>query len=284
MPLTYPDQNAIIQLGRKARAAEFRKNLDAALMSGNLTFVVSAWHLVETANTANAESAIELAEFIDSLNPSWILERHDIRKIEVTRDFCSFASVQYQPPPCVTTRSAAFAALNRQPDGPRFNIPSADFVKQWLAHPEQLKPLEKPYQDNAEALIRLRELRKAGEIADDFRERIDQELIKPYVPSRSPAGLEVGRELIRDYIAQANVNSIPTIAIETAISEHEWDAQGGADRNTLIDKFHIISALPYVDEVVSSDRFFHRIFPVVQCTGHVRARLLANDDLLSRFL
>jgi hypothetical protein len=53
---------------------------------------------------------------------------------------------------------------------------------------------------------------------------------------------------------------LPTIAIETAISEYEWVSVGGADRNTLIDKFHLISALPYVDEIVSNDKFFHEIY------------------------
>ena len=44
-----------------------------------------------------------------------------------------------------------------------------------------------------------------------------------------------------------------------------------ADRNTLIDKFHLITALPYVDEIVSDDHFFHKICPVAQKAGYVRS-------------
>ena len=46
-----------------------------------------------------------------------------------------------------------------------------------------------------------------------------------------------------------------------------------ADRNTLIDKFHLIAALPYVDEIVSDDDFFHKIYPVAP------GRQIAGDVL-----
>src|ERR1035441_9420255 len=94
------------------------------------------------------------------------------------------------------------------------------------------------------------------------------------VPTRTPAGLEVGHAMREEYIAQATEDSIPSLAIEKAISEQEWDAQGGADRNTLIDKFHIIPALPYVDEIISDDQFFQSVYPATAKTGYVRARLV----------
>jgi hypothetical protein len=69
MPLTYPDQNALLALGFTAQEAEFRKKLDAAVESGALTLVISSWHLIETAHTTNVASAMRLADFIDSLRP-----------------------------------------------------------------------------------------------------------------------------------------------------------------------------------------------------------------------
>jgi hypothetical protein len=39
----------------------------------------------------------------------------------------------------------------------------------------------------------------------------------------------------------------------------------------------------YVDEVISRDNFFHKIFPVAQKTGHVRATLVGNAEFLKRF-
>jgi hypothetical protein len=113
MPLTYPDQNALIALGVKARKPEFRKKLDSALESGSFSVVVSAWHLIETANTNNLEGAVELAEFIDSLRPAWLLERRDAQQLEVEEDFCRFLKLECPTKPRVTTRSAVVGGLEQ---------------------------------------------------------------------------------------------------------------------------------------------------------------------------
>ena len=115
------------------------------------------------------------------------------------------------------------------------------------------------------------------------RPRVDEQLVSGSLPKLTPGGLDVGPELKAEYAQQAKIENIPTLAIEAAISEHEWASQGGADRNTLIDKIHLISALPYVDEIVSDDGFFHRIYPVAVKTGHVRAKLMKNAEFLARF-
>ncbi len=57
MYITYLDQNALIDLGVRARRVEFREKLDAAIGSGAFTPMVSSWHLVETANTTNLANA-----------------------------------------------------------------------------------------------------------------------------------------------------------------------------------------------------------------------------------
>ena len=227
--------------------------------------------------------AVELAEFIDSLKPAWLLERRDIQKLDVEDDFFRFLGLGNPGKPRVTTRSAVHAALLGQKDSPRFDIPSRDFVKQWIEHPEQVKALEQGYVNSANSLVRLRELVKQGKVTEEVRRRVDEIMVGTSLPATTPAGLDVGPQLKAEYIEKAKVQTIPTLAIETAISEHEWVVQGGADRNTLIDKFHLISALPYVDEIVSNDKFFREIYPDAQKTGFVRAKLLSNEELLQRF-
>src|SRR5215472_3128540 len=86
MPLVYLDQNALIELGVRARKPEFREKLDSVIGSGALTAVVSSWHLIETANTTNLANAVELAEFMDSLKPFWLLERQNIQKLDVQEE------------------------------------------------------------------------------------------------------------------------------------------------------------------------------------------------------
>ena len=143
--------------------------------------------------------------------------------------------------------------------------------------------LDKTYENNVNSLIRLREIVKAGQLTNEIRRRVDELIVQYALPTTTPAGLDVGRGLRIDYVQQVRIEVIPTLAIETAISEHEWTAQGGADRNTLIDKMHLIAALPYVDEIVSEDKFFHSMYPIAKKTGHVRAVLMGNAEFLKRF-
>ncbi len=138
MPLTYLDQNALIELGRRARGDQFGKKLVSGTGAGLLTIVVSLWHLIETAHTPNLGSALELAEFIDSLKPFWLLERRDIQRLDVEEDFYRFLRLDYPSKPRVTTRSAVVAALNGAEDAPRFDIPSPSFVQRWVTQPEHL--------------------------------------------------------------------------------------------------------------------------------------------------
>ena len=41
-----------------------------------------------------------------------------------------------------------------------------------------------------------------------------------------------------------------------------------------------MSAVPFVDEVVSTDPFFRAIYPAAQKSGHVRALLVSNDKFM----
>src|SRR5258708_1089292 len=103
MPLTYLDQNAVIYLENTAIDPRFRAELDAAIASGELSIVVSSWNLIETAKTKDVGKAVRLADFIDSLRPAWLLERHNIQTIEVREDFYRFAKLEFEGSPRLGT-------------------------------------------------------------------------------------------------------------------------------------------------------------------------------------
>lgn len=262
---------------------EFREKLDAAMGSGAFTPMVSSWHLVETANTTNLANATELADFIDSLKPVWLLERQSIQRLDVQADFYRFLKIECPERPRVTTRSAVIAALDGAADAPKYDIPSRDFVKQWIERPEQLTVLKKAYASNAAALTAMRDATKAGKVTGEIRRRANQQFVRAFVPASTPAGVAVGPETVRDYIDKVDLAGIPSLAIETVIADHEWTDVGGSDANTLIDKFHLISAMPYADEIVSRDNFFLKVFPIALGTGHVKAKLVGNVEFLKRF-
>lgn len=105
---------------------------------------------------------------------------------------------------------------------PSWAYPPCNFVQQWIEHPEQLRELENVYKKNAGTLPRLRELMKQGELTDEIRQCVDELLVEGSLPKYTPAGLDVGREAKMDYIRQVLLETIPSIAIEASISEHEW--------------------------------------------------------------
>jgi hypothetical protein len=277
MPLTYLDQNAVIYLEKAANDPAFRAKLDAAIHSGKLTIVLASWHLIETAKTTDVAKAVRLADFIESLR-----ERHNIQTLEVREDFYRFAKLKFEGTPRLGTLSCVIATLNGEKDSPKYNIRPRAFVEQWIRHPDQFDVLNKSSEDNAKALDGLRQAIKDGKMTDEIRKRADQVFLKSVLPATTPNGLEIPRGVATAYVERGDIKSIPTRAIEHAISDHEWKSMGRTDANSLIDKFHLIPALQYVDEVVSDDGFLHRLYPVAEKTRYVRAKLIGFAEFLKR--
>jgi hypothetical protein len=281
--LIYPDQNALIGLGlRVQRDKLLRKRLYVRIKNGSLRFVVSTWHLIETAQTTNVNSATRLADFIDTLMPRWIHERRALQKMAVKHDFYRFCNIQSDELHPTTSKAAVIGALFD--DGPKakYDIPARDFVRQWIEHPEQLNVLKKVVENNADTLVKLRTLTAEGKITAELKEQTTKQLFELSLPQTTPNGLQIGNETAAQYVEQANINAVPTLAVEEAISENEWgnDAVGKADKNTFVDKMHLISALPYVDKIVTNDSFFGAIYPAARASGHVKAVLISNEDFM----
>src|SRR5215469_14867877 len=131
--LIYLDQNALIGLGlRIQRDTLLRDRVNRRIGNGSLKIVVSPWHLVETANTANLNSATRLADFIDGMNPGWIHERRELQKLDVQEDFYRFCNVDFTSARRVTSKAAVIGALFGVEALDKYDIPSRNFVRQWI--------------------------------------------------------------------------------------------------------------------------------------------------------
>ncbi len=278
MPLIYLDQNATIALGRKARGSVFREKLNSHINLGNDVFVFSLWHLVETSYGGNPARSGELAAFIESLAPLWLLERHQILVLDVSDDFCGYLRLDHKPLPRVVTRSAMFADLDSRTGGPSFRGTLAQFVELWRKHRK-----EGAYEQVAMATTRLRRANKSGKLTEAMKTRAALNMIESVLPQFTPSGLAISIDRRRDYLNQVNPSKIPSVALDMAISEFDWRSQSNPGRNTQIDRFHLLSALPYVDFVATDDHFSHQVYPSASRTGHVRARLLHNHEFMERF-
>jgi hypothetical protein len=280
MSLIYLDQNALISLGKRARTTDFRKRLDSFFSARTDAIVLSFWHLVETSYGRNPERSGELADFIESLDPAWLVERHEILRLDVLDDFCKHLRLDHEPTPRVVSRSEMFAGLDRQTGGPSFRGTLRQFVALWRKH-----RLEVGYEESAKVADRMRRAKKSGKVTPQATVRAARELIRSVLPKFTPSGLQIPPSTAKEYLSQVDFSSIPSVALDVAISGYEWAQSGalGTARNTLIDKVHLLSALPYADELVTDDHLFYGVHDVAKRTGHVRARLLECGEFLRRF-
>jgi hypothetical protein len=289
MALIYLDQNALIAVGRKARHPDFRRKLDIFAGQGQGTIVLNWWHLIESSYGASVKNCEELGNFIESLRCSWLLERFDILRLDVADDFCRFANISTEHVPRIVSFSGMLARFESQrpPGSIPFQGGITDFILKWRKHRiEQGQAAEEAYASSEGTGLRLREFNRLGKLTKGVELQPQLLLVESALPSFTPAGLLIGPELHKDYLHQLNPTSIPTVALDTAISRYEWGAPGapkaGTGRNVLIDRFHLISATPYVDEIISDDRFFSGVYAAIEKTGYVRAKLSRNRELLDR--
>lgn len=285
MPSIYLDQNALINSGLKGRSnASFQSKLTGAIVAGTFTPIVSAWHWVEASRTRNIASAGQLADFIDSLNPGWLRERRDLEKTEVHESFFRFCGVPIEATAAIVRRIDLIAAINDLPVHPAVDRTSRQFVEGWINHPESMQPLIQSHHANADALRNLRKAVSEGRVTTAIRLEGDRRLIESFLPTRTPAGIVVSRETQNDFLDSARVEQFPSLSIEAAIAEHSWRTTEEPDWNSMVDKFHLISALPYVDIIVSNDDYFHAILPVVTPSGFVRARVIRFAEFCTEFI
>src|ERR1700685_1562145 len=279
MRRTYLDQNALIELGRKSRCAEFRTRLDIAIDSGSLRIIASIAHLIETAHTSNRKNAIALVEFLESLKPEWLVLNP--RRLEIREDFYRFANLRYLPTQRIVGGQAGFCGgIGRNY---LQKMTQKQFVEELLNQPGHLNGFEDMCRFSVEASRGVRKDSRAGKISPERNRRALERAVRADVPNNTPVGLEFGQELKEEYVRQVTASAVPTLAIEWAISEYLQGRNDYADRNTVIDKLCLFYAPPYVDEIVSNDKLFWIAYPVAEKTGVVKAQLIKNEAFIARF-
>src|SRR6185503_20223819 len=77
MPRIYCDHNFLINALNEDDV--YKERLREARNTHDVHLVLSTWHWVEMAKDENTNRGLELADFADSLNPSWLRERRRIQ-------------------------------------------------------------------------------------------------------------------------------------------------------------------------------------------------------------
>jgi hypothetical protein len=284
-PTIYLEQSALIELYNKAaNDATFKSKLLGAIASGNLNVVLSPWHLVEAARTKDIQKASQLAVLMDDLKPLWLRDRRDLEGLEVRDGFFAFARIPYVRPAALVTGTELWSAMNGVKLSPATTPSSREFVEGWIKNSQLMEPLIKSHLQNAEALKNLRAAIASGKLTAAIRAEGDRKLIEGFVPATTPEGIVIDAGTKSAYLDRVTPMTFPTLAIESEIAEYSWNNQGRTDWNSMVDKFHIIPALPYTDLVISDDRYIHLLLLVAKKTGFVKASVLKFMQFCNQFL
>jgi hypothetical protein len=284
-PSVYLDQSALIDLHQQLQNdATWKTRLFGAIKRKTFIVVLSPWHWVETARTRDIEKAGQLGEFMDALEPLWLRDRRDLERIEVQDGFFSFARIPHVRPPYLITRTELLSAMNGTQLSPVTTPSSRKFVETWITKPELMGPLTRSHQGNVEALKSLRDAIASGKLTAAMKAEGDRSLLEGFLPKMTPAGVMIDAGTKHAYLETVSPKNFPTLAIESEVAEYSWKNPGRTDWNSMVDKFHLISAVPYVDVIVSDDRYFRLLLPVAQETGFVKARIVKFQEFCKTFL
>lgn len=284
-PTIYLDQSALISSYEQSlKSMAFDQRLIQGITDGHFKIILSPWHWVETAQTQNLEKALPLAEFMDRLRPGWLRDRRHLSGTEVQQKFCQFAGVPYPRKEAIVTRSELLSEMNGYPVSPEKAPSSREFVEEWIKNPALMVPLIESYERNMRALIGLREALALGQVSPVVMKEGDRKYIECHLPATTPNGVMLDARTKNAFLDKVTQKEFPTLAIESEIAEYSWTNQGRVDWNSMIDKFHVISSVHYVDIVVSDDRYFYLLLPSAQKTGYANATVMRFTEFCAKFL
>jgi hypothetical protein len=221
---------------------------------------------------------------MDRLQPSWLRDRRHLSSTEIENKFFQFVGVTYRPGEAIVTKAELLTEMNGFQVTPEKAPSSRDFVEQWIKNPNLMSPITESYKKNMEALIGLREALSLGKLTPDMMKEGDRRYLERHLPKTTPGGVLLDAGTKSAFLDEVTQRDFPTPAIESEIAEYSWANQGRVDWNSMIDKFHVISSVHYVDVVVSDDRYIYLLLPSAQKTGYVKAAVVKFKEFCARFL
>ncbi|HJY80613.1 MAG TPA: hypothetical protein VKK81_05960 [Candidatus Binatia bacterium] len=89
----------------------------------------------------------------------------------------------------------------------------------------------------------VRQITCRGKVTPQIKQQGDRKLIEGFLPTHTPAGILLGSDTRLQFLDIVRIQQFPSLSIEAAIAEHSWTTTEEPDWNSMVDKFHLISAL-----------------------------------------
>jgi hypothetical protein len=246
----YCDNNFVITAHDASE--EYKTHLRELSAEGRITLVLSPWHWREMAGAAAARGN-SLADFCDSLNPAWLLDRRTIQKREVAYAFYKFAKIQTDVPIMVEDITEII-----------YELIHTKAYRNCRAFVEHLRgigpnhPIEATFKSALEASQKNSWLFLAGKLTPKLLAYFQRKYVQGLLPSATPAGIALDETTKRDFLDSFSVTDCPAIALETTVTRENWALKRQLNQNNFLDQQHIM-AVPYVDLFLTDDDKFSRL-------------------------
>lgn len=106
--------------------------------------------------------------------------------------------------------------LNRAYVSPERAPSSKEFVERYITKPELMSPIILSHKKNAAALKNVRAAIAAGKLTPDKRKEADRQLIRGFLPSRTPNGILLD-QAVRERLRPSTVTKLSPKDSESAI-------------------------------------------------------------------
>jgi hypothetical protein len=245
MPRVFCDLNFIVTAHQGPE--NYKQHLRQLATTGTVTFVLSPFHWVEAAEDNDPARAAAKADFMDSLQASWLYERIAVQRKEVATAFFQFLQIPHNSPQMIAPVGDIIADLA----GQQAQRSSRDFVAH-LRGVGPNHPLEQSIRQAFESNRVNTERFRARKLNPAFLRRMERLLIQRLLPTQTPAGLAIDETSKQQFLNSCQLTNFPALALETKATYDSWQLQRQMTRNNFMDQQHLM-ALPYVDFFLTDD-------------------------------
>ncbi len=236
-----------------------------AFFSGHpdFEFIASDWTVIEISQATDKEQAHRRVDFIESLNPKWLLIKTEIQKFEVKSFLYRYLYCSMAPYSVFTDQfhKAVAVSIGRKPDE---GCKLWNFVEAYIDDPDILAPIKAQKEIYLQCFGKLASMKKK-----DIQKK-DKEIIghwiKDVLPDTKPNGCSLNDVDKQQAIALCLSNvpkfleECPYFNFENTLFDIRFqDKERKSQESDVIDLEHACCAVPYCDFVVTGDRYLKSI-------------------------
>jgi hypothetical protein len=259
----YADQNFLIKCRDNA---DWRDVVITAHKSGKATLVLSPIHFYEI-GTVREDLYERTIQFVEDVQPSWILYRADLQLQEFLYEwdrFWKLGNSKFNP---VNDLAYVASAMHRKPRKKYLDLTPRDFIESFR-NPASNQELLDVFKMNLIANDENRSRFKAGEMTPKILHEIEKRFVATQlarVTERGPYLQELHERVnellitepsftqISIFVENGAVKRLRAYSVESLLTSDRWAGDAKQNENRQVDRDHAVVSLAYCDVFVTND-------------------------------